>query len=162
MVTGMMLWQDHWSRGGLNHANCLLCKYTALLVLCVIAADVPALLSACRAAAPMSSTAFSLNICRRFSMTTVSKLHLNSFCHSLLHALFYTACRALAVLRRAGCDVQLHSVPNKGHSMVNSAGEMRACMAFWAARLRLRPAQADESFVEVPKQAAAAVLESIQ
>jgi hypothetical protein len=66
------------------------------------------------------------------------------------------------VLRQAGCDVQLQQLPGKGHGMISGPVEMRACMAFWASRLRVRPQQADDSYVEVPKEAAAAVLSDLQ
>jgi hypothetical protein len=66
------------------------------------------------------------------------------------------------MLRKAGCDVQLQPLPGKAHSMISGPAEMRACMTFWAARLRVWPQQADESFVEVPQEAAAAVLENLQ
>jgi hypothetical protein len=46
--------------------------------------------------------------------------------------------------------------------MISGPVEMRACMAFWAARLRVRPQQADDSYVEVPKEAAAAVFKDLQ
>jgi hypothetical protein len=68
----------------------------------------------------------------------------------------------MEVLQKAGCDVQLQSLPGKGHGMISGPAEMRACMGFWAARLRVRPQRADESYVEVPKEAAAAVLGDLQ
>ena len=62
------------------------------------------------------------------------------------------------MLRQAGCEVSLQPLPGKGHGMISGPAEMRACMAFWAGRLKMRPPQADESYVEVPPEAAAAVL----
>ncbi|KAF6264330.1 Alpha/Beta hydrolase protein [Scenedesmus sp. NREL 46B-D3] len=70
--------------------------------------------------------------------------------------------RTVGMLRQAGCEVQLQLLPGKGHGMISGPAEMRACMAFWAARLRVRPQQAGESYVEVPKEAAAAVLGDLQ
>lgn len=69
-------------------------------------------------------------------------------------------CRTVALLRSAGCDVQLKTLPNKAHGMISSADEMQACMSFWAKRLKVRPA--DPGFVEVPAEAAAAVTQNLQ
>ncbi|WIA35235.1 hypothetical protein OEZ86_003697 [Tetradesmus obliquus] len=66
--------------------------------------------------------------------------------------------RSVAVLRKAGCNVSLQPLPGKGHSMISGPAEMRACMAFWAGRLKMRPPQADASYMEVPQEVAAAVL----
>lgn len=57
------------------------------------------------------------------------------------------------MLQRAGCHVQLKTLKNKAHAMINSADEMRACMEFWAKRLKSRPV--DAGFEEVPAAAAA-------
>ncbi len=54
-----------------------------------------------------------------------------------------------SALRAAGCSVQLHAVPGKGHAMVASAQEMRVLMTFWAAALRQRPPTADGPVVEI-------------
>jgi hypothetical protein len=56
-------------------------------------------------------------------------------------------CRTVSVLQAAGCPVQLQVLPGKGHFMINSEPEMRACMTFWAKHLKQRPA--DPDYVEV-------------
>lgn len=51
------------------------------------------------------------------------------------------------MLRSAGCEVQLKTLPGKGHGMISSEDEMRTCMQFWAKHLKHRPA--DPDLVEV-------------
>ncbi len=55
----------------------------------------------------------------------------------------------------AGSITQFHSIPGKGHGMMNGPAEMRILMAFWAQSLKHRPTQVSTggpshtSFVEV-------------
>lgn len=69
----------------------------------------------------------------------------------------------------AGCEVDLVTLPLKGHGMVESEQEMLSLMSFWARNLSSRPtaegpagADGEEVIGEIPVEMAAGMMQSLK
>jgi predicted esterase len=52
------------------------------------------------------------------------------------------------LMKNEGMEVEMHSIPGKGHTMLNSEAETRIVMQFWAQNLSNRPPPADDDEIE--------------